>query len=437
MQFDYTYLCQGIGHLTGLETRVFKGDMLHDRYSPCPFDPDLASLVQPQLQACDDSAFYLETKELLVFGVVRSKRDQTTLILGPSSQIKPDRQALHAILLSLSEPYSRLSELQSYFDNMVSYPFENFLEIISFINYAINQEKVSAATLVAQNPTRHARLRQEHQGSVRSLSSIVPDSLADAAHGVLVDAAPRTLPVSSTRSGSETETPHNTYEAEKVMLSHVSTGNVAAIQAFMDNPPTGRIGTLAHQELRQRKNALIIAVTLTCRAAIDGGLPTQTAFALSDRYIQTAEQLDSSSEITVQTMEMLLDFTKRVESLKCGAEDSRLARNLMRLVYQNISTRLTTTDLARALGMNRTYLCERFRQETGRSISDMILSIKIDEAKRLMATTNLSLAQISESLAFSSQSYFHALFKKVTGSTPKAYRQNWESRISPGLDRQS
>ena len=47
-----------------------------------------------------------------------------------------------------------------------------------------------------------------------------------------------------------------------------------------------------------------------------------------------------------------------------------------------------------------------------------------------MQTTDMTLAQIAYQLSFSSQSYFHATFKKVTGVNPGKYPRNTQDKIS-------
>jgi AraC-like DNA-binding protein len=67
-------------------------------------------------------------------------------------------------------------------------------------------------------------------------------------------------------------------------------------------------------------------------------------------------------------------------------------------------------------------MCERFKQDTGRTINEFITLVKVDEAKRMLRVTNNTIAQISDYLAFSSQSYFQNVFKKIEGCTPREYR---------------
>ena len=79
--------------------------------------------------------------------------------------------------------------------------------------------------------------------------------------------------------------------------------------------------------------------------------------------------------------------------------------------------------MAQALGYTRAYLCARFRQEAGLSLSQYIQQEKTAEAKRLLQFTDQTLGQIAAMLAYSSQSHFQAVFHRVAGETPLAYRR--------------
>ncbi len=60
------------------------------------------------------------------------------------------------------------------------------------------------------------------------------------------------------------------------------------------------------------------------------------------------------------------------------------------------------------------------------TISEFITQEKIEEAKRLLIGSNHTLLEISNLLHFSDQSYFTKSFKKVTGMTPKVYRNRYK-----------
>ena len=159
------------------------------------------------------------------------------------------------------------------------------------------------------------------------------------------------------------------------------------------------------------------------RAAIRGGLDRETAFALSDSYIQKAELLTGYVELTRLNARMVLDFTRRVELAKCGVHGSARVRAVRDYALDHISRPVTTEELAQALGTNRTYLCRMFREETGETVQDYVTGLKMDEAKRLLDMTSKTAAEIGSYLGYSSQSHFQRVFKKAVGMTPGEYRK--------------
>ena len=148
----------------------------------------------------------------------------------------------------------------------------------------------------------------------------------------------------------------------------------------------------------------------------------EQAFALSDMYIQKAELMADVLSLTQLNAQMVLDFTKRVEAEKIGIHQSRLVRKARDYILAHIGESVTTEALSRELGLNRTYLCKLFTEETGLTINQYVTQIKMEEGKRLMDITPKSIAEIAEYLGYSSQSYFQKVFKNQFGMTPGEYR---------------
>lgn len=390
VQYDYEFLCQELSHLFGLEVRAYTKGKVFARRANYYFEPDVDGLVANEFKGQKANAFYIETEELLVFGVVKCRKDDVTLVIGPTFRTRPTKEVSVSLLFQLGQSFDRLDDLQEYFANITPQPFETFLGIVSFINYTLNKEKLPFTDMISKNTVAASRHRKIGTDNMQKL---IDDDL-----------------------------PRNTYQMERQMLSYISAGNVAAIEEMIDAPPTGRAGVLAQSELRQRKNLVICTATLMSRAAIEGGLPPEDAFALSDMYIQKAELMKSGSDLSMLNGQMVLDYTKRVEGIKCGADNSRFARSIMRFVLNNISKKLTTADIAAELKMNRSHMCTQFKDETGQTVGQFITGAKIGEAKRLIKTTSLSSSHISDYLGFSTQSYFQTVFKKVEGCTPNEYR---------------
>lgn len=390
MEFDYAYLCDNLGHLCGLQTRLYQGGTLAHQYSFYDLEPDLVSLILPKMQAAKQKVAFFDAVDVLLFGTIWVPDKNIRIVVGPTSALRPSVRQAKAVLHELGELDAKLPALNTYLDNMVCYPLENFLQILCFCSYALNGEKMTVAGLLEQQAEGVHSARQK----------------ARTAH-------------------TEPESPsqHNTVEMEKLMLGYITAGQTAKLEQLFSAPPTGRAGRIAHDSLRQQKNLLVCTATLVSRAAIAGGLSPETALTLSDMYIQKAELIESMAPLSTLNMLMVLDYARRVEQLKVGETSTPFARSAAKYVAEHIESKITTGQLAGALYMNRQYLCKRFKQETGMTVGEYIAGRKIDEAKRLLSTTAMSVAQISDFLGFSSQSYFQNVFKRAVGMTPKAYRE--------------
>ena len=80
------------------------------------------------------------------------------------------------------------------------------------------------------------------------------------------------------------------------------------------------------------------------------------------------------------------------------------------------------TDLADHFGYSATYMGDFIKRNTGQSFSDIRLKIRLNEAKTLLKSTNMSIVEIAESIGYSNISHFYRLFRKDCNMTPIQYR---------------
>ena len=145
---------------------------------------------------------------------------------------------------------------------------------------------------------------------------------------------------------------------------------------------------------------------------------------MSDLYIQKLELLRDVPTVERLIQEMILDFAEQVEKLhRPTGGGSRFFRMCAQYVSENLFSSIKAQQMADALGYTRAYLCTRFKQEAGVSLSRYIQQEKITEARRLLQFTDQGLGEIAALLDFSSQSHFQTVFRNVTGETPMAYRR--------------
>lgn len=100
----------------------------------------------------------------------------------------------------------------------------------------------------------------------------------------------------------------------------------------------------------------------------------------------------------------------------------REIRMICQYIDQNYAEDMSLESLAEFMKMNKYYMAHEFKNNIGISPINYLIERRIKECKSLLTTTSLSIAEISETVGFSSQSYFSQIFKKNTNMTPKQYR---------------
>lgn len=216
---------------------------------------------------------------------------------------------------------------------------------------------------------------------------------------------------------------HHTLEHENHILQCIREGNMTLLSKAIDQAQDGEPGILSRDNpLRSQKNLGICLVTLATRAAIEGGLNTEQAFTLSDLYIQEIERVNNVNDLSVLRNQMLHDFTNQVIRLKQAAYSKPIAQSLQ-LIVNRLYEPLTISELAKAVSLSAHYFADRFKKEVGLPVMTYIQRQKIEEAKRLLTSSNYSILEVSNILGYHDQSHFTKLFQKWVGVTPRKYRK--------------
>jgi AraC family transcriptional regulator len=84
---------------------------------------------------------------------------------------------------------------------------------------------------------------------------------------------------------------------------------------------------------------------------------------------------------------------------------------------------LSLTELAALCGIGRRHLMRAFRQSTGRTIMEHAEAVRAERAVRLLAETDLTIAEIGRRLGFAGASGFSHAFRRATGQTATDFRR--------------
>lgn len=87
------------------------------------------------------------------------------------------------------------------------------------------------------------------------------------------------------------------------------------------------------------------------------------------------------------------------------------------------SNALSLESAADALSVSNAYLSRLFKKHTNQNFSEYLLSVRMDHAKQLLKTTNMTTTKIANAIGYDNTAYFRSSFKAYYGMTPKQYRQ--------------
>lgn len=223
----------------------------------------------------------------------------------------------------------------------------------------------------------------------------------------------------------ESDQKHPTYDSEMALYNLIAEGKLEDVKAMVATAPHAddpSRGILSDNPLRNAIYHLVAMTTIVTRVCISKGLPQDVAYKLSDAFIKKADKQSRIEDVRAVQWEMIQSFTEYMASQTVKIAHSKQIMQSIDYIRQNIHGTITVAELADVVMLNETYLSKLFKKEMGCTVSEYIRNEKIKEACYLLVYTDKTSIEIATDLSFSSHSYFISVFKKVTGLTPKEYR---------------
>ncbi|WP_028611615.1 helix-turn-helix domain-containing protein [Paenibacillus harenae] len=156
--------------------------------------------------------------------------------------------------------------------------------------------------------------------------------------------------------------------------------------------------------------------------------------ASGDRGIRLFDNADSSGFLwnmvnEFDTLSELRDFlvmkVERYASLLTEQSPySGIVNGILQFVHDHYAdVHLSIGQISAHMLLTTSYLCNRFKQETGQTINHYITAYRIDKTKELLCDPSRKVADVSLSVGYNNGDYFAKCFRKITGSNPSEYRE--------------
>jgi len=224
---------------------------------------------------------------------------------------------------------------------------------------------------------------------------------------------------------SENSIFHAAYQKEISFYRAVQSGNLEDVKLLFTPLSATGLGNLSKNPVKNMRYHFIVSVALITRFCIEGTMPTETAYTLSDLYIRNADAANSVEALAKLHQDMVLDFTTRMHQLDKDAANSMLVLHAIDFIHKNLRKPIKEKEIADHLQVNSSYLSTQFKQEIGVGIKLYIQQLRVEAAKNMLKYSDYSFSDISNYLCFTSHSYFIKIFKSYVHMTPKEYRDRY------------
>jgi YesN/AraC family two-component response regulator len=172
------------------------------------------------------------------------------------------------------------------------------------------------------------------------------------------------------------------------------------------------------------------------RAELDAGFD-QAAQALLEvgilapaNYRDACQTLDRSARGATTMNELVTVYRRMVADLVAMAErpvesaQHRGLRRALSFITEHLNEQFSLSQVARAAGFAPSYFSALFKRREGTTFERYVLQLRIERAKELLASTDLSAERVAQLSGFRLRHYFHRVFREAMHVTPLQYRQS-------------
>lgn len=109
---------------------------------------------------------------------------------------------------------------------------------------------------------------------------------------------------------------------------------------------------------------------------------------------------------------------------------SAVVAKVQQYMNDHLHEEVSRDDIANFVHLNPAYLSRLFKKETGLSLSEYMLKIRMDKAQKLLIESDRKISSVAEVIGYSHFSHFAKMFKRVTGISPQEYRKKFQTNKS-------
>jgi len=168
----------------------------------------------------------------------------------------------------------------------------------------------------------------------------------------------------------------------------------------------------------EKKKSLIELITIL-KHATGYQLPNGVCILDESDIRNAAESINLLTLFNILLNDLLEQINKIHE-----VENSPAIEKVCKFIEDNYHTDITLEEAASQCSLSSFYFSKLFKKSKKITFIDYLTNRRIEEAKKYLSKTNLSIKEISQCVGYNDPNYFTRVFKRVVSTSPTSYRNN-------------
>ena len=144
----------------------------------------------------------------------------------------------------------------------------------------------------------------------------------------------------------------------------------------------------------------------------------------------TVDNCNTIDEVWNLQMALFKFYREEVHKSRSGAYNNPITNMLILYIDEHIDQNISFQEICNRLDVDYKYASSCFKKDIGTGFSKYYNKIKMENAKKMLETTDLLIQNIAENLGYANAYYFTRIFKSVYGITPGEYRKQAANHIN-------
>jgi two-component system response regulator YesN len=163
-------------------------------------------------------------------------------------------------------------------------------------------------------------------------------------------------------------------------------------------------------------------VSLVSRAVIEGGGPANKVLDISHKQLMSLPQRQGVAELRAWALNSLAEL---MAAIQVGEQIVDPIQQAVEYIYENrYQPGISLKNVADVVNLSPSHLAHCLKTRLGMSYMKYLTSLRIEQAKKLLRTTDLTVSTVAEKVGYQNTTNFYRLFQRETGMTPALYRQS-------------